>query len=99
MGIHYYIFVSAAVLGLGLITVISARSVYKLITGVVLVFSASIINIAAFSGFWGFNPEGQILILLTLFFTFLVMLTGIIILGYRRKKQNILYTGLNISDD
>lgn len=86
MGIHYYIFISAAILGLGLLTVISAKSVYKLITGITMVFSASIINIAAFSGFWGFNPEGQIIISLVVLFCSLNILAGIIILGFRRKK-------------
>lgn len=99
MGIHYYIFISAAVFGLGLLTVISAKSVYKLIAGIAIVFSASIINIAAFSGFRGFNPEGQILIFLTVLFCLLNILAGIIILGYRRKKKYIFSSGTGNTDD
>lgn len=62
MGINYYIFVSAILFGLGLLTVISAKDAVKSIAGIIMLFTASIINIAAFSGFWGMNKEGKLLI-------------------------------------
>lgn len=89
MGIHYFIFISAIILGLGLLTVSSAKSVYKLTAGIAVMFAASVINIAAFSGFWGFNPEGQILLTITIIFIVLNLAAGIILFVYQKKRSAI----------
>lgn len=99
MGIHYFIFVSAAILGLGMLTVISAKSIYKIIAGIAVVFSASLINIASFTGFWGFNPEGQIILTFTILFCILNIAAGIILLGYRKQKKFIFSAGIKNTDD
>ncbi|MCC6865721.1 MAG: hypothetical protein IT280_06120 [Ignavibacteria bacterium] len=64
MGINYFIFVSAVLFGIGLITVVSAKGGIRNLTGILLMFFSCIINLAAIGGFWGFNPESRILIFL-----------------------------------
>lgn len=78
-GINYYIFVSAIVLGLGLYTLLTAKEAIRVIIALVMLFSASLINIAAFSSFWGFNPEGQIIIFIVSVACLLNIAAGIVL--------------------
>lgn len=63
-GINHFIFISAVLFGIGLFILLSSKEAVRVILGLSILFSASILNIAAFSGFWNFNPEGQIIIYL-----------------------------------
>jgi len=76
-GINSYIFVTAVLFGLGLLILIRAKEAIRVIIGLSILFSASIINIAAFSGFWNFNAEGQILIFAISFICLLNISAGI----------------------
>lgn len=86
-GINYYIFISAIVFGLGLYTLLSSKEALRVIIALVMLFSSSIINIAAFSSFWGFNPEGQIMIFTISAVCLLNIFAGIILF----IKNNMVY--------
>ncbi len=87
VGVNHYIILSALVFGFGVYTVISARNRSKSIIGISLLFSASLLNIAAFSGFKWFNPEGQIVFILVSVICLLIVLTGIF-LSYKGSEIN-----------
>jgi NADH-quinone oxidoreductase subunit K len=85
IGINYYIFVSAIVFGLGLYTLLTSKEAIRVIIALTMLFSASLINIAAFSSFWGFNSEGQI-ILFTVSAVCLLNIAAGIILFIKNNK-------------
>ena len=78
-GINSYIFVTAIMFGLGLYILLSSKEATRLAIGLVILFSSSIINISAFSGFWDFNAEGQILIFMISFICLPNIIAGIIL--------------------
>ena len=91
-GINYYIFISALVFGLGLYTLLIAKDAIRVLIAFVMLFSASIINIAAFSSFWGFNPEGQIIMFAITAVCLLNLAAGIILFvkNFRMYKNNLI---------
>ena len=78
-GINHFIFLSAVIFGIGLFVVLKAKEAVRVITGLLLLFSASILNISAFAGFWNFNPEGQIAIFLVTAVCVLNIMAGLIL--------------------
>ena len=101
MGINYYIFISAIVFGLGLITVISARDAIRAITGIIMLFTASAINIAAFTGFMRSGTDGKIILLLITAACVLQIGFGILLMiqNYRLNKDHSLTDVDNYSGD
>ncbi len=89
VGINHYIFLSAVLLGFGIYTVIAHKNIIRVLSGITLVFTASIINFAAFSGFKSFNPEGQVIIYITAAVCVMTMLTGALLAYtyYRNTKS------------
>jgi NADH-quinone oxidoreductase subunit K len=85
-GINHYIFLSAILLGFGIYTVIAFKNIIRILFGITMIFTASIINIAAFSGFKNFNPEGQIFIYTLGGMCLLILFIGII-LAYNYYKE------------
>lgn len=71
VGMNHFILLSAIILGLGIYAIVTGKSALSIISGVVMIFTASLINFAAFSGLKNFNPEGQII---------LFMLGGVILI-------------------
>ncbi len=96
-GINSYIFITAIILGLGLITILTAKETVRVIIGLSVLFSASVINIAAFSGFKNFNPEAQVIMFLTAFVCLLNITAGIalIINHYKVYKSNSINDAVN----
>ncbi|MEO8513907.1 MAG: NADH-quinone oxidoreductase subunit K [Ignavibacteria bacterium] len=90
-GINHFIFISAAMFCIGLYILLTAREAVKVITGLVILFAASILNISAFSGYWNFNPEGQITIYLVTAVCALNILAGIILMikHYKAYRSNL----------
>lgn len=76
-GINHYIFLSAVILGLGIFTAASNKNIFRILSGIALIFTASVINIAAFTGFLQFNPEGQIILYLSAFVIIMTIIIGI----------------------
>ena len=76
-GINHFIFISAVLFGIGLYILLSSKEAVRVILGLSLLFSASILNIATFSGFWNFNPEGQIIIFMITIVCLLNIAAGI----------------------
>ncbi|HMQ80748.1 MAG TPA: NADH-quinone oxidoreductase subunit K [Ignavibacteria bacterium] len=91
-GINYYIFISALVFGLGLYTLLTAKEAIRVIIALVMLFSASLINIAAFSGFWGFNPEGQLIMFAVTTVCLLNLAAGIVLFvnNFKMYKNNLI---------
>lgn len=85
-GINHFIFISTVLFGLGLYSIIAHRNIIKILFGVILIFTASIINFTTFSNFNWFNPEGQIIILILSAICFLLVSIGCI-LGYNYYKE------------
>lgn len=79
IGINHYIFISVVTFGAGLFVLLTAKESIRVLIGLSMLFSASIINIAAFSGFWNFNPEGQIIIFIISAICLLNISVGIIL--------------------
>jgi NADH-quinone oxidoreductase subunit K len=50
-GINYYIFISAVLFGIGLLIMLTAKEAVRVILGLSILFSASILNIPAFMDF------------------------------------------------
>ncbi|MBE2225754.1 MAG: hypothetical protein IAE93_00355 [Ignavibacteria bacterium] len=91
-GINFYIFVSAIVFAAGLYVLLSSKNSIRIITGITMMFSASLINIAAIAGVDAFNAEGQILLYLVSFICLLNIAGGILLFTLHQKKfstQNI----------
>jgi len=84
-GINFYIFISAIVFAAGLYILLSSKNSVRIITGITMLFSASLINIAAISGVSVFNPEGQILLYLVSIICLLNIAGGIILLTLHYK--------------
>ena len=78
-GINHFIFISAVIFGIGLLVVLTAKEAVRVIIGLTFLFSASILNISAFSGFWNFNPEGQIIIFIVTAVCLLNIIAGLIL--------------------
>lgn len=90
IGINHFIFISALLFGLGLYTVIANRNLIKIMLGISLLFSASLLNIAAFSGFRNFNPEGQLILYGVTILIILIIVTGcFFVSGYYRKYKSL----------
>ncbi len=91
-GINFYIFVSSMIFGFGLFTLITAKEAIRVTIALVMLFSASLINIAAFSSFWGFNPEGQIIMFIVTAICLLNIAAGIILffLNHRSYRNNMI---------
>lgn len=75
-GINHFVFISAVLLGLGIYLAAASRNLFRILTGVLFIFSASLLNIAAFSGLGGFNPEGQLLLFGAAILLILILATG-----------------------
>jgi len=97
-GINFYIFFSAIVLAAGLYVLLSSRNSIRIITGITMLFSASLINIAAISGVNVFNPEGQILLYLVSIICLLNIAAGILLITLHHKKfsTNIIQDNISI---
>jgi NADH-quinone oxidoreductase subunit K len=95
-GINHFIFISALLFGIGLYILLSGKEAVRVILGLSILFSASILNIAAFSGFWNFNPEGQIIIFIISIVCLLNIAAGIALFinHYRIFKTNK-FEGIN----
>ncbi|HWA06669.1 MAG TPA: NADH-quinone oxidoreductase subunit K [Ignavibacteria bacterium] len=91
-GINFYIFVSSMIFGFGLFTLITAKEAIRATIALVMLFSASLINIAAFSSFWGFNPEGQIIMFIVTAICLLNIAAGIILFfkNHRSYRNNMI---------
>jgi NADH:ubiquinone oxidoreductase subunit K len=72
--------------GLGIYTVAAHKNLIRTLLGMVMIFTASLINFAAFSNFGGFNPDGQINIFLISAACFLELFTCAF-LSYRHFKN------------
>ena len=88
VGINHYILLSAILFGFGIYTVIAHKNIVRVLIGITLIFSASIINFAAFSGFRNFNPEGQIIIYVLSGTCLLVLAVGAILTYNHYKSTN-----------
>ena len=90
-GINHFIFISTVIFGIGLLVVLTAKEAVRVIIGLSLLFSASILNISAFAGFWNFNPEGQIAIWLVTAICILNVVAGSILFikHFRIYKTNM----------
>jgi NADH:ubiquinone oxidoreductase subunit K len=86
-GINHYLVISALIFGLGVYSAIAAKNRTKAIIGVSLIFISSLLNIAAFSGIKWFNPEGQILFVLTALICLIIILTGVVISRAERETD------------
>lgn len=86
VGINHYIFLSAVLLGFGIYSVIAHKNITRILFGITMIFTASIINIAAFSGFKNFNPEGQIFIYTIGGMCLLILFIGVI-LAYNYYRE------------
>ena len=84
-GINFYIFISAFVFAAGLYVLLSSKNSIRIITGITMLFSASLVNIAAISGVNTFNPEGQILLYLVSIICLLNIAGGVILLTLHYK--------------
>jgi NADH-quinone oxidoreductase subunit K len=93
IGINHFIFISALLFGLGLYTVITNRNLIKTMLGISLLFSASLLNIAAFSGSVNFDPEGQLILYGVSILIILIMVTGCFFVSryYRKYKTLLLF--------
>ncbi len=89
-GINHFIFISAVMLGIGLYIMFTAKEATRVIIGLSILFSASVLNISAFSGFWNFNAEGQITIFLITAICLLNISAGIILFikHYKEFRTN-----------
>jgi NADH:ubiquinone oxidoreductase subunit K len=87
-GINHFVVLSAVIFGFGVLAVILHRSRLKAIIGLSMVFLASLLNIAAFSGSAWFNPQGQIVLLITAVICILVVLTGVFISHKKSEEIN-----------
>lgn len=76
-GINHYIFISALLLGLGILSALSKKNIFRVIAGLALIFTSCLINIAAFTGINNFNPEGQVILFLTVLILIIIMTVGI----------------------
>lgn len=85
-GINHYIFLSAVILGLGIYAVVSHKNIFRILAGLVLIFTASAINIAALTGISNYNAEGQIILYLTVFIVIMTLFIGAIMF-YNNYKQ------------
>jgi len=97
-GINFYIFISAIVFAAGLYILLSSKNSVRIITGITMLFSASLINIAAISSVSVFNPEGQVLLYLVSFICLLNIAAGVILLTMHYKtfsKNNISGNSVN----
>lgn len=76
--------------GIGLYILLTAKEAVRVIIGLSMLFSASILNISSFSGFWNFNTEGQITIFLIAAICILNISAGIILFikHYKEYKTN-----------
>ena len=90
-GINHFIFLSAVILGIGLYILLTSKEAVRIMIGLSILFSASILNISAFSGFWDFNPEAQITIFLITAVCILNISAGIILFikHYKAYKTNL----------
>jgi NADH:ubiquinone oxidoreductase subunit K len=88
VGINHYIFLSAILLGFGIYSVIAHKNIIRILFGITMIFTASIINFAAFSGFKTFNPEGQIIVYITAAFCLLILFIGAILAYNHYKNTN-----------
>ena len=87
-GVNFYFFISAIVFSLGLYTLLSSKNAVRITIGIILLFSASVINITSISGINVFNPEGQILVYLISGICLLNVSTGIILFFTFYKKYS-----------
>lgn len=85
VGINHFILLSAILLGLGIYLAVSSKHKVKIVTGIAILFTASLINLAAFSGVKNFNPEGQIILFVIGAICLLIIFTGCIIIYNNRK--------------
>lgn len=87
VGINHFILLSAILLGLGIYTTVSSKSITRIVIGIVMIFTSSLINISAFSGIKNFNIEGQVILFITGGICALLLIAGIM-LGYSYYKEH-----------
>lgn len=86
VGMNHFILLSAIVLGLGVYTTASGNSALRIISGIAMIFTASLMNFAAFSGLKNFNPEGQIILFMLGAVILLIICVGAA-LAYSHYKE------------
>ena len=86
VGINHFILLSSLLLGLGIYTITAHKNIIRIFFGSVMIFTASVINFAAFANFGGFNSQGQILIYLISAACLMIVLTCAY-LSYRHFKN------------
>ena len=85
-GINFYIFISAIVFASGMYVLLSSKNSVRILTGLLLLFSGSFINIAAISFTGLFSPEGQIILYLISTTCILNIAAGVILCIAHYKK-------------
>jgi NADH:ubiquinone oxidoreductase subunit K len=98
VGINHFVFIGTILFGIGLYIIIANRNIIKILFGIILVFTASIINFAAFSNFVWFNPESHIIIFAVSCVFILLLLTGCITGFNFVKKYNSFELDINNND-
>ena len=88
-GINHFLFISALIMGLGIYLLISYKNYFRLLAGLVLIFTAPVLNIAAFEGFSNNYTEGYILIILTGAVCFSIIAAGGLIYYRIIKEKDI----------
>lgn len=88
VGINHYILLSAILFGFGIYTVIAHKNIVRVLIGITMIFAASMINFAAFSGFRSFNPEGQIIIYILSAICLIVLFVGALLTYNYYKSVN-----------
>lgn len=93
-GINHFIFLSALMFGLGIYTLASQRNIIRVFLGIILILFSPVLSFAAFANFHGFNPDGQIILLVLITICILLlMIGGVIFYNYYRESGS---TDLNI---
>lgn len=86
-GINHYTYISAILLGIGVFLTAFHKNIVKTLIGIFLMFLASVLNFAAFSGILNFNTEGQFIVFSVSAICLMTVLAGIA-LAYSFYKTN-----------
>ena len=86
-GINHYIYISAILLGIGIFLTAFHKNIVKNLMGIFLIFLASVLNFAAFSGLLNFNIEGQFIVFSISAICLMTILVGIV-LSYSFCRTN-----------
>ena len=66
MGLGAYVAVSAALFGLGIVTIISRRNIIYILMGIEMILNAANINFVAFNRFGGDGLDGRMFAIFTI---------------------------------